>query len=104
MFPWVMVKNFSSHVLAQLARRIEDDWQWYWGYGPVLMETFVDPLYEGNCYKAAGWKYLGMTTGEGLVREGKTYATRPKKIFVKPLAKNFRALLCSEQLGGEAEL
>jgi hypothetical protein len=44
-----------------------------------------------------------MTTGEGLVRKGKKYTTTPKMIFVKPLAKDFRFLLCSNQLKGRVE-
>lgn len=103
-FPWVRVKNLASHILGQVARRISDDWQQRWGYSPVLMETFIDPgHFAGSCYKAANWKYLGMTTGEGLVRKGKRYRTSPKMIFVKPLAKDFRFLLCSQQLKGRVE-
>ena len=68
------------------------------------METFVDPRHEGSSYKAAGWEYLGMTTGEGLVRKGKSYRTTPKKIFVKPLEDNFRQLLCSKGLVGRREI
>ncbi|MBT9437876.1 MAG: DUF4338 domain-containing protein, partial [Desulfobacterales bacterium] len=52
----------------------------------------------------ANWQCLGMTTGQGLVREGKSYATSPKKIFIKPLTKNYRNLLCSEKLVGRAQL
>lgn len=96
-FPWVEVENLSSHALALLARRIADDWQSRWGYRPVLLETFVDPRHhEGSCYKAAGWEYLGMTSGEGLVRAGHSYRTTPKKIFAKPLCAQFRQVLCSE--------
>ena len=85
-------------------RRIREDWNERWGYRPVLMETFVDPArYHGSCYKASNWEYLGMTTGEGLVRKGKKYTTTPKMIFVKPLAKEFRSLLCSDQLKGRVE-
>jgi len=85
-FPWVQVKNLASHILGLVARRVKEDWQERWGYSPVLAETFVDPqYYEGICYKAANWQYLGMTTGEGLVRKGRTYTTTSKKIFVKPL-------------------
>jgi len=63
------------------------------------METFVDPQrYEGSCYKASNWQYLGMTTGEGLVRKDKNYTSAPKMIFVKPLLGNFRELLCSEHI------
>lgn len=95
-FPWVKVKNLASHALGQAGRRLSDDWQRRWGYRPVLMETFVDPeRYDGTCYKAANWLYLGMTTGHGGVRRGKSYATTPKKIFAKPLAEDFRAVLCS---------
>lgn len=95
-FPWVRVKNLASHVLGQAARRIEADWQERWNYRPVLLETFVDPQYfDGTCYRAANWLYIGMTTGEGLVRRGRSYRTSPKKIFVKPLADDFRAMLCS---------
>ncbi len=104
-FPWVQVPNLASHVLGQLARRVADDWQQRWGYRPVLLETFVDPAhFHGGCYRAAGWELVGRTTGEGLVRLGKHYKTTPKLIFAKPLHKNFRRLLCSEQLQGRTEL
>jgi hypothetical protein len=102
--PWVSVKNLGSHVLGQIERQIGQDWQERWGYRPVLMETFVDPRhYEGSCYKGANWLCLGETTGEGLVRQGKRYRTSPKKIFVRPLVKEFRTLLCSEGLRGRVE-
>jgi hypothetical protein len=95
-FPWVRVKNLASHVLGQAVRRIEEDWEERWSYRPVLLETFVDPKYfDGTCYRAANWQYLGMTTGEGLVRKGRSYTTSPKKIFVKPLMDDFRTILCS---------
>ena len=56
----------------------------------------MDPeRYEGTCYRAANWLYLGLTTGEGLVRKGKTYTTTPKKIFMLPLAKDFQRALQS---------
>ena len=100
-FPWVRVKNLASHVLGQINRQIRVHWQDSWGYSPVLMETFVDPVnYQGICYKASNWQYLGMTTGQGLVRKGKSYTTSPKKIFINPLVKNYRDLLCSEELVG----
>ena len=95
-FPWVEVPNLSSHALALLCGRIREDWQRRWGYEPLLLETFVDPHYEGSSYKAAGWNRLGMTTGEGLVRPGCQYTTSRKWIFVKPLLAEARSLLCSE--------
>jgi hypothetical protein len=104
-FPWVRVNNLASHVLGQISRQIRVHWQQRWGYAPVLMETFVDPLhYQGSCYQAANWQYVGMTTGQGLVRAGKSYRTSAKKIFLKPLVKNYRDLLCSEKLVGRAPI
>ena len=100
-FPWVKVKNLASHVLGQISRQIRVHWQKIWGYSPVLIETFVDPThYQGTCYKAANWQCLGMTTGQGLVRKDKIYTTSPKMLFIKPLVKNYRDLLCSEKLVG----
>ncbi len=100
-FPWVQVKNLASYVLGQISRQIKDDWQESWGYSPVLIETFVDPAYyQGTCYKASNWQCLGTTTGKGLVRKGKSYTTSPKKIFIMPLVKSYRKILCSEKLVG----
>ena len=102
--PWVKVKNLGSHILGQTLRRIRDDWQERWGYRPLVAETFVDPQrYEGCSYKAANWHYLGMTTGKGLPRKATRYTTTPKKIFVRPLVTDFRALLCSSHLQGRVE-
>ena len=96
-FPWVEVRNLSSHALGLVCRQIAGDWERRWGYRPVLLETFVDPrTHPGSCYKASGWQELGMTSGEGLVRPGQRYTTTAKKIFVKPLCPDFRELLCCE--------
>jgi Domain of unknown function (DUF4338) len=103
-FPWVKIRNLGSHTLGQVVRRIRDDWEERWGYRPVLAESFVDPeRYEGSSYKADNWQCLGITSGRGLARKGKNYISSPKKIFVRALASDFRALLCSEQLNGRVE-
>jgi hypothetical protein len=95
-FPWVKVRYLASHVLGKVVRALRQDWQQRWEYRPALLETFVDPQYfDGTCYRAANFSYLGMTNGMGLVRQGKNYTTSPKKIFVYPLLDNFRKILCS---------
>ena len=100
-FPWVEIRHLASHVLGQLARRVQADWQQRWGYEPLLLETFVDPAeYAGTCYRAGGWIELGRTTGEGLRRKGCAYTTTPKLIYVKPLSKDFRERLCAGPLQG----
>ena len=98
-FPWVEIRHLASYVLGQLARRVGEDWQRRWGYTPQLMETFVDPAeFSGTCYRAAGWIELGRTTGKGLGRKRHAYTSTPKRIYVKPLSKDFRERLCSGAL------
>ncbi|MDM8550688.1 DUF4338 domain-containing protein [Desulfobacterales bacterium HSG2] len=100
-FPWVKVPYLASHVLGKIARQVARDWEDLWDYQPVLMETFVDPRkFQATCYRAANWEYLGITTGEGHVRKDRGYRTTPKKIYVKPLIKNFRDILCSDEIAG----
>ena len=104
-FPWVRLRHLGSHVLGQLARRVGADWQERWGYRPLLMETFVDPLqFQGTCYQAAGWIELGRTTGRGLARAGGVYQSTPKIIYVKALAEDVRERLCRGPLPRRVEL
>jgi hypothetical protein len=103
-FPWVGIRHLGSHVLGQLARRVRQDWQARWDYGPLLMETFVDPTkFSGTCYRAAGWLALARTTGRGLARAGQLYQSTPKLIYVKALADDFRQRLCGGPLQGRAQ-
>jgi hypothetical protein len=101
LFPWVTVPHLVSHVLGQLARRVQTDWEARWGYRPVLMETFVDPArHRGIGYRAAGWNLLGETTGRGIRRQLHEYRTTPKLVFVRPLSHDYRAQLCSQNNEG----
>ena len=103
-FPWVQVPHLASHVLGKLCKRVVKDYETRWRFRPLLLETFVNPtMYQGTCYRAAGWQELGQTTGEGLRRPGKNYATTPKLLFVKPLSKDCRNKLCNEELKGSWE-
>ncbi|MDT8442624.1 MAG: DUF4338 domain-containing protein [Desulfuromonadales bacterium] len=102
-FPWVAVEHLASQIqiLGHLARRVAEDWYARWGYRPVLLETFVDPArYRGTCYRASGWERIGQTTGQGLVRPGRSYQSSVKDIYVRPLAEDFREQLCTEGLVG----
>jgi hypothetical protein len=100
-FPHVRIAHLASHVLGQLARRVQADWQQQWGFTPLLMETFVDPSrFRGTCYRAAGWELLGQTSGRGLPRPGKSYRSTPRLVWVKPLDERFRQRLCTAPLPG----
>jgi Druantia protein DruA len=93
-FPWVRLDHLGSHVLGQLARGVRADWLERWGYGPLLMESFVDPeKFSGKCYQAAGWIPLGTTTGRGPRRAAHRYESSPKLVYVKALADDFRERL-----------
>ena len=103
-FPWVRIRQLGSHVLGQLARGVRADWQERWGYGPLLLETFVDPdKFSGTCYRGAGWIELGRTTGRGLPRAGQVYRSTPKRIYVKTLCEDFRERLRGGPLQGRVE-
>ena len=103
-FPWVRIGQLSSHVLGQLGRGVRSDWEQRWGYGPWLMESFVDPCqFSGTSYKSAGWIQLGRTTGRGVQRAGHLYESTPKLIYVKGLADDCRERLCGGPLPRRVE-
>ncbi len=67
--PWIQSKNLASMLLAKAAKVLPRHWQERYGYRPVLLETFVEkPRFQGTCYKAANWVYLGQTKGRGKLR------------------------------------
>lgn len=93
--PWVFSKNLASKILSSIGKRLPVDWDEKYAYKPVLLETFVEKdRFAGTCYKAANWKYVGITKGRGKKdRSGR--APLPKKdIFLYPLVSNFRPFLC----------
>lgn len=98
LFPWVQVKNLASTALARVARRIRADWQARYGYGPVLLETFVDPArFRGTCYQAANWIRVGETTGRGRMDRETRYLSTPRVIYVYPLVPGWRSVLRGER-------
>ncbi len=92
--PWVQSKNLASMILAMAAKRLPDDWQAQYHYRPVLMETFVEkPRFEGTCYKAANWRYLGQTKGRGKLGPAGKQSVPIKDLWVYPLDAAFRERL-----------
>ena len=97
LLPWVHVKYLASSVLAQAARRMQQDWIERHNFRPVLLETFVDHrLYPGTCYKAANWIYVGDTKGRGKLDRHRLRDKPIKAIFLYPLDKDFRAKLTTD--------
>lgn len=94
--PWVRCPNLASAILGRAARRIADDWQVRYGYRVVLLETFVEhPRFRGTAYQAANWSRLGQTTGRGKLDVHNRAQLPKKSIWVYPLERNFRQVLCA---------
>lgn len=96
--PWLVIKGLASHVLAQAARVVVDDWEEAYGVRPVLIETFVArERHEGTCYRAANWVEVGETAGRGRMDRRKRRAEPVKRCLVYPLAQDFRRRLGVER-------
>ena len=94
--PWVRSFNLASKILGMISKRLPSDWEDHYCYRPVLLETFVEcnRFSGGACYKAANWEYVGMTQGRGKLDQKHEAKLSQKHIFLYPLAKQFRQLLC----------
>ncbi len=94
--PWVRVPHLASHVLSQLSRRLGDDWEERYGLEPVLLETFVERgRFRGTCYRAANWIYVGQSLGRGRQDRAKSFSLSEKDLYVYPLRKRARDVLCA---------
>lgn len=95
LLPWVRVRNLASRVLAVAASRIVPDWRDRYGFEPVLLETFVDrDRFTGACYRASNWIHVGETQGRGKLDRRRERALPVKHVFLFPLTKPWREVLC----------
>ena len=93
--PWVRVAHLASHLLARLARGLAADWQRLYQHPVYFLETFVDlERFQGTCYQAANWIYLGQTTGRGKNDQTHRPNRSRKAVFGYPLCRHFRRRLC----------
>lgn len=96
--PWVRVEHLASHLLSQIARRIDADWQRRYHHRLYLLESFVQQdRFQGTCYQAANWIEVGQTTGR--TRQSKRHRDNQvhapvKDIYLYPLTANARQQLC----------
>ena len=92
--PWVRVPHLASHLLGRVAARLSADWQQKYGHPIYLVETFVERgRFQGTCYRAAGWRRVGLTTGRS--RNDKDYQLHvpAKEIYLKPLVADWHRRL-----------
>lgn len=96
--PWVKVKYLASKVLALSLKQLNTDWQKAYGHPVYLAETFVDiSRFEGTCYRAANWQYVGQTKGSAKRGNRYRYHGQPKAIYLYPFKRSFRRLLQDDQ-------
>ena len=93
--PWIRSRHLASRLLGMAARRLPRDWEERYAYRPVLLETFVEiARFAGTSYKAANWICVGKTKGRGKLDVKNEYKKPVKSIWLLPLAKHFRRVLC----------
>jgi hypothetical protein len=96
--PWIRIPHLASHILAQVARRIDADWQHRYRHRLHLLETFVQQdRFRGTCYQAANWIHVGQTTGRTRQsqrhRDNLVHAPL-KDIYLYPLSSHGQRELC----------
>jgi len=93
--PWVRIPCLASHLLAVVTRHLSRDWQKLYGHPLYFVETFVDPeRFQGTCYTAANWIYLGETLGLGKDATSRQPNRSIKHAYGYPLHRRFRNFLC----------
>jgi hypothetical protein len=92
--PWIRVPHLASHILGRVANRLSGDWEKVYGHPVYFAETFIDPgRFRGTCYRAANWRFLGLTTGRGKASTSKRPNRSIKEVLGYPLTPRFRELL-----------
>jgi hypothetical protein len=96
--PWITVKYLASKALSLSIRRLRDDWENSYAHPVYLAETFVDiSRFEGTCYRAANWRYVGHTKGSAKKGNAYRYHGHPKAVYLYPLHPHFRRYLLDEK-------
>jgi len=94
--PWVETPHLASHLLSLITRRLSRDWQAKYGHPIHLVETFVErDRFAGTCYRAAGWRPVGTTTGRGRNAPSLAPQGPVKEVYLRPLRADFRTRLCA---------
>jgi len=94
LLPWVSIYCLASQLLSRSVKIVCKDWERYFNHPIYYLETFVDTeRFKGTCYKAANWRYLGLTTGRGKNDQTRKANRSIKTVWGYPLSKNFREVL-----------
>jgi hypothetical protein len=78
-----------------MAKVLDRDWEDVYAHPVYYLESFVDPQrFQGTCYRAANWLFLGQTMGRGQADHTKKPNRSRKEVLGYPLRKHFRHRLC----------
>ncbi|NTW37158.1 MAG: DUF4338 domain-containing protein, partial [Syntrophobacteraceae bacterium] len=92
--PEINASNLASHVLGKVVKQIAGDFKARYGYGPVLLETFVDSeRHSGVSYKAANWIHVGQSAGRGRQDRDHEETQSVKAIYLYPLRNDWQSHL-----------
>ncbi len=89
----VRCRNLASHLLGTLLRRLPEEFQTRYNQEPWLVETYLDEGYQGTCLKAANFILVGKTAGRGRQDRKNLRQKTVKRIFVRPLRRDWRRRL-----------
>jgi len=89
--------NLASQCMGLALRTLQDEWEKFHGYRPLIAESFHDPKqHTGTLYKVTNWTPLGLTKGFARHRADFYHDLKsPKQLWVKPLQKSALGLLSS---------
>jgi hypothetical protein len=89
--PWIRIRNLASHLLSRCSKELAKDWDRIYGQSVYLVETFVDRTrFQGTCYKAANWNFVGKSKGNAKKQGRFYYHGNQKDVYLYPLSKDFR--------------
>jgi hypothetical protein len=78
-------------------RRLSRDFQEVYGHPVYLAESFVDvSRYRGSCYRAANWRYVGLTSGWSKSNTSYYRNDQPKAVYLYPLRKDAKEILTGD--------
>ena len=91
--PMVQCRHLASHVLGRVLRRVEADFEARYHYRPWLVETFVAPVHDGACFRAANFVCVGSTAGRGRCDRAHDSTRTAKSVYLYELAPHWRRTL-----------
>jgi hypothetical protein len=84
------IPNVASQIISRLCKVAKKDWKEKYGDDLKYMITYVGGKNEGTSYKAAGWEFVGYTSGlpKHTAVSMKWDRTELNTKFVKPTGEN----------------